>query len=150
MSISSCNSRPWCNIQYGGPWYVTRSSRKMIWSHWGCEKMYYNYLKPGLFRVGINKETSTTRQLDFSVPQSSMQGAHMHQQLVQIVTNLTLNGFAGDHSIRKEFECSRLGKDETKTIKIIESCMLIVKDQMGLDVSEDEWKQNGIHILQKN
>ena len=48
----------------------------------------------------------------------------------QIVTNLTLNGFADDHSIKKKFMPSRLGKDETETIKIMESSMVAVKGWM--------------------
>ena len=48
--------------------------------------------------------------------------------LDQIVVNLTLNRFADDHSIRKEFKPSSLEKDETKIIKIMEYSMLAVKD----------------------
>ena len=44
-----------------------------------------------------------------------------------ILTNLILNGFADGHSVRKEFRPSRLGKEETKTIKIMESSILAVK-----------------------
>ena len=95
-------------------------------------KWYYNYLKPRKFRVNISEETSTIRQLDFSVPQGSIQGAFLFisyaTTLDKIVTNLTLNGCADDHSIRKEFKPSRLGKDETEIIKTMESSMLGVKD----------------------
>ena len=50
--------------------------------------------------------------------------------LDQIVTKLTINVFADDHSIRTECKPSRLGKDKTETIKIMESSMLAVKDWM--------------------
>ena len=46
----------------------------------------------------------------------------------QIVSNLTLNEFADDYSIRKEFKLSILGKGETEAIKIMESSMLTIKD----------------------
>ena len=68
---------------------------------------YYNYLNCRKFRVNINKETSTIRQLDFSVPQGSIQGVFLFTSypstLDQIVTNLTLNEFTDDQSIRREF-----------------------------------------------
>ena len=112
------------------------------------------YLKARKFTVNVNKETSTIRQLDFSVPQGSMKGAFLFTSYAskfdQIVTNLTLNGFADVHGVRKEFRPSRLVKDEPETIEIIDSSMLAVKDWMDSSVSEDEWKQNRIHILQKH
>ena len=39
-----------------------------------------------------------------------------------------LNGFADNHSIKKEFKASILRKDKAETIKIMESSMLAAKD----------------------
>ena len=52
--------------------------------------------------------------------------------LDEIVTQLTLNGFADDHSVRRSFKYSKPGhKDELETITIIESSMLDIKPRMG-------------------
>ena len=89
-----------------------------------------NYLKPRKFIVHVNKEISTVRQLDFSVPQGAFLFISYASVLNQIVINLTLNGSADDQSIRKEFKSSTLRKDETEAIKVMESFMLGVKDWM--------------------
>ena len=69
----------------------------------------------------IDNYMTFKKQLHFSVPQGSIQGAFLFisyaSTLDQIVTNLTLNGFADDHSIRKESKPSTLGKDELKPLK---------------------------------
>ena len=114
-------------------------------------KWYYNYLKWRKFRVNVNKETSTIRQLDFSVPQGSIQGTFLFisdsLSLNQIVTNLTLNGFTDDHSVRKEFKPSKLGKDETETTKITDYCMLAVKDTVdSVHLKMNERKMDFIYF----
>ena len=47
---------------------------------------------------------SQHRQLDYSVPQGSIQGAFLcvsyTSTLDELITQLTLNGFADDHNIR--------------------------------------------------
>ena len=58
------------------------------------------------------------RQLDYSIPQGSIQGAFFFiayaSTLDQIIdsTQLTLNGFADDHSVRKAFKPSKLDHKE--------------------------------------
>ena len=64
---------------------------------------YSNYLKPRRFRVTIEEEISKPRQLDYSVPQGSIQGAFLFiayaSTLDQVIntSQLELNGFADDH-----------------------------------------------------
>ena len=62
--------------------------------------------------------------------------------LDKLVTQLTLNGFADDHSVSRIFKSSKLGhKDELKTIAIIEFSMLDKKswmDQVQLKMNESK------------
>ena len=91
---------------------------------------YRSYLVPRRFRVAIKDKTSQPRQLDYSVPQCSIQGAFLFiayaSTLDQItdITQLTLNGFADNHSVRKAFKPSKLDhKEELDTIAIMEKSM---------------------------
>ena len=94
-------------------------------------KWYHNHLEPRKFRVLIEKDKSQPRQLDYSVPQGSIQGTFLFisydSTLDELVMQLTLNGFAGDHSVRGTFKSNKLGhKDELESIAIIESSMLAI------------------------
>ena len=98
----------------------------------------------------VGKEESQPRQLDYSVPQGSTQGAFLFvayaSTLDEIVdsTKLELNGFADDHSVRRAFKPSRLDhKDELETITIKEQSMLEIKswmDQVRLKMNESKTK----------
>ena len=99
---------------------------------------YRSYLVPRRFRVAIKDKTSWPRQLDYSVPQGSIQGAFLFiayvSTLDQVIDSeqLTLNGFADDHSIRRVFKPSKLGhKEELDTIAIMEKSMQDIKVWMG-------------------
>ena len=78
------------------------------------------------------------------VPQGSIKGAFLFisyaSTLGELVTQLTLNGFADDHSVRRTFKSSNLDhKDELGTIAIIESSMLDIKSWMD----QVQLKMNG-------
>ena len=98
------------------------------------------------FKVSIRGSTSQPRQLDYSVPQGSIQGAFLFiayastLDLVMQPSGLELNGFADDHSIRTTFKPSKLDhKEEQDTIANIEESMLKVKswmDQVRLKLNE--------------
>ena len=107
------------------------------------KKWYHNYLKHRKFRVLIEKDKSQPRQLDYSVPQGSIQGVFLFisyaSTMDELVTQLILNGFAADHSVRKTFKSSKPGdKDELETITIIESSMLDIKSWIGPSLTKDE------------
>ena len=82
-----------------------------------ARKWYTSYLKPRSFKVSIRSSTSQPRQLDYSVPQGSIQGAFLFiayastLDLVIQPSGLELNGFADDHSIRTTFRPSKLEKN---------------------------------------
>ena len=69
-----------------------------------AKKWYHSYLKPREFRVLIKKHRSQARQLDYSVPQGSIQGAFLFKSydstLDELVIQLSLYGFADDHSVK--------------------------------------------------
>ena len=98
----------------------------------GTDRQWYtSYLKPRSFKVSIRGTTSQHRQLDYSVPKGSVQGAFLFiayastLNLVVQPSRLELNGFADDHSICTTFKPSKLDhKEEQDTITIIESTML--------------------------
>ena len=109
---------------------------------------YTSYLKPRTFKVSIRETTSQPRQLDYSVPQGSVQGAFLFiaypstLDLVVQPSGLELNGFADDHSICTTFKPSKLDhKEELDTITTIESTMLDIKswmDQVHLKLNESK------------
>ena len=111
-----------------------------------ARKWYTRYLKPRSFKVSIRGSTSQPRQLDYSVPQGSIQGAFLFiayastLDLVMQPSGLELNGFTDDHSIRTTFKPSKLDhKEECDTIANIEKTMLKVKswmDQVCLKLNE--------------
>ena len=112
-----------------------------------ARKWYESYLKPRRFRVSVGKEESQPRQLDYLVPQGSIQGAFLFvayaSTLEEIVdkTKLDLNGFADDHSVRRAFKPSKLDHKELETITIMEQSMLDIKswmDQVRLKMNESK------------
>ena len=99
-----------------------------------ARKWYTSYLKPRSFKVSIRGLTSQPRQLEYSVPQGSIQGTFLFiayastLDLVVQPNGLELNGFADDLSIRTTFRPSKLDhKEEHDTITNIEETMLKVK-----------------------
>ena len=109
---------------------------------------YSNYLKPRRFRVTIEEETSQPRQLDYSVPQGSIQGAFFFiaytSTLNQVIdsSQLELNGFTDDHSVRSSFKPSKLDHTtEHHTITIMEKSMQDIKiwmDQVHLKMNNSK------------
>ena len=108
---------------------------------------YESYLKPRKFRVAVEDKISQPRQLDYSVLQGSVQGAFLFiayaSTLEQIVDGqLTLNGFADDHSVRLAFKPSKLDhKEELDTIAIMEKSMQDIKvwmDQVRLKMNDSK------------
>ena len=111
-----------------------------------ARKWYTSYLKPRTFRVSIRGTSSQPRQLDYSIPQGSVQVVFLFLayastlDLVVQPSGLELNGFADDHNIRTTFKPSKLDhKEELDTIANIENTMLDVKswmDQVHLKLNE--------------
>ena len=69
---------------------------------------FNSYLQLRFFKVQIGKDYWQAQQLHFSVLQRSCSGANVftcyYSQIGQVVPNdITLNGFADDHSLRKSF-----------------------------------------------
>ena len=97
----------------------------------------------------MEDKISQPRQLDYSVPQGSVQGAFLFiayaSTLDQIVDKqLILNGFADDHSARRAFKPSKLDhKEELDTIAIMEQSMQDIKvwmDQVRLKMNDSKMK----------
>ena len=80
--------------------------------------------------------------MQFSTPQGSVQGAFLFiahtATFDEVITDLILNSFADDHSLRKAFSAHQTN-DEDNTIATIEKSMLEVKssiDAVCLKLSE--------------
>ena len=111
-----------------------------------AREWYTSYLKPRTFKVGIRGTTSQPRQLDYSVPQGSVQGTFLFiaftstLDLVVQPSRLELNGFVDDHSFCTTFKPSKLDhKEELDTTATIDSTMLDIKswmDQVCLKLNE--------------
>ena len=101
----------------------------------GAKQWYKSYLQARRFRVAIDNTRSRPRQLDYSVPQGSIQGAFLFVTYASTLedavdtTKLELNGFADDHSVRRAFKPSKLDQQlqEHETIAIIENSMQDIK-----------------------
>ena len=94
---------------------------------------YKNYLNPRKFKVSINGSYSSEKTINFSVSQGSVQGAFLfiaYTSTIQEVVkkDLTLTGFADDHSICKQFRPG--AEQEQDTIAILESSLKNIKAWM--------------------
>ena len=99
------------------------------------KQWYHSYIKSRRFRVVIGKNKSEARQLNYLVPQGSIQGAFLFisyaSTLDETVKDLTLSGFANDQSIRKTFKPSELDhQPELSTMAIIEKSTQEIKSWM--------------------
>ena len=98
-----------------------------------AHKWFNNYIKPRKFNVNINEVYSPEKTMQFSVPKASVQGAFLFivytSTLHEGISDLTLNSFADDHSLRKAFSPHQTN-DEDNTITVIEKSMLEVKSWM--------------------
>ena len=117
-------------------------------------KWFDSYLKGRSFRVVINdkySKPSKPHNLDVSVPQGSCAGVSIFNLYCltlheAIPKNLTLSGFANDHSVRKSFKAGSTA-DETETIHSLESYMLRIKswmDSMWLKMNPNKTR---VHLL---
>ena len=123
---------------------------EVLEKHYGVvgtvRQWYTSYLKPRTFKVSIRGTTYQPRQLDYSVPQGSVQDAFLFiacastLDLVVQPSGLELNRFVDEHSICTTFKPSKLDhKEEPDTITTIESTMLDIKswmDQVHLKLNE--------------
>ena len=97
-------------------------------------KWFQNYLRPWSFRVSINGKYSTSKNLEFSVPQGSCSGANFFTCYCSLITDsippcMMLSGFADDHSIRGSFP-ARFPTAEKKTISTMEDTLTKIADWM--------------------
>ena len=95
---------------------------------------FNQYLRPRSFKVTINGNYSSDKDLSVSVPQGSCAGANIFNLYCSplhevIPTDLQLSGFADDHSVRKPFNASKR-EEESNTLTSMETCMLNIKNWM--------------------
>ena len=97
-------------------------------------KWFDSYLCPRSFKLVIDNYYSKPKNLDVSVPQGSCAGANIFNlyclTLHEVVPkDLTLSGFADDHSVRRPFRAGS-SSQERDTIQTMETCMLNIKSWM--------------------
>ena len=76
-----------------------------------------------IFQIKIGKDYSQPQQLHFSVPQGSCSGANVFtcycSSIDQIVPkDITLNGFANDHSLRKSFPAGNRTQEQQAMLRM--------------------------------
>ena len=96
--------------------------------HW-----YEEYLQPRMFKVCVENAYSEPKQLHFSVPQGSASGAFIFicyiAPLEQIMPkDITLNGFADNHSLRKPFK--PINHEESCNRDLLEKTLIDTKSWM--------------------
>ena len=108
-------------------------------------KWFISYLQPRFFKVKIGKDYSQPQQLHFSVPQGLCSGANVFtcycSSIDQIVPkDITLNGFADDHSLRKSFQASDRIQEQQAKFKMEHTFNNIKKwmDSMHLKLNSEK------------
>ena len=113
-------------------------------------KRYNNYLKPRKFKVNINKAYSTQKTMQFGMPQGSVLEAFLFIAYIstfhEVITDLTLNSFVNDHSLRKAFSPHQTN-NEDNTIATIEKSMFEDAVLLKLNKSKTEFIYFGSQLL---
>ena len=70
------------------------------------QEWFINYLQPRFFRVCVDGKYSEARELTFSVPKGSCNGANLFTCYFSLIgnivpENITISGFVDEHFIRK-------------------------------------------------
>ena len=81
-----------------------------------------SYLQPRGFKVCINNTYSLPKQLTFSVPQGSINGAPMYSGYASTDKNVIpretdIHSYADDHAIKKSYKASQVIPAERETIE---------------------------------
>ena len=97
-------------------------------------KWFQNYLRPWSFRANINSKYSKPKNLEFSLPQGSCNGANLFTCYCSLITDsipssMTLSRFSDDHSIRKSFPEKCLTAEE-RTISAMISTLTKIANWM--------------------
>ena len=84
---------------------------------------FISYLQSRFFKVKIGKDYSQPHQLHFSMPQGSCSGANVFtcycSSIDQLVPkDITLNGFADDHSLRKSFQAGNRTQEQQAKLRM--------------------------------
>ena len=103
---------------------------------------FNQYLRPRSFKVTINGNYSSDKDLTVSVPQGSCARANIFNLYCSplhevIPSDLLLSGFADDHNVQRSFKASSR-EEETITLTLMEQCMLNIKcwmDEMWLKMN---------------
>ena len=95
---------------------------------------FSTYLQPRSFKVCVENQYSTVKPLNFSVPQGSASGAYIFlcyaSPIEEVIpADLSLNGFADDHSVRYKFKAGNRDQ-ELCMEQLMNICMVNVKEWM--------------------
>ena len=97
---------------------------------------FESYLQPRGFRVKIDHYASKRKELTFSVPQGSISGPVLFNIYAStlpetIEDNITLNGFADDHTLQCDFQPGTT--QEELAVTTIEKSLSSINDWMNLN-----------------
>ena len=96
---------------------------------------FKSYLQNRALRVLVTNVYSSRRDIDFLVPQGSINGPvpfNTYSSTIRLVTDsgITVNAFADDHSLQKEFIAH--SEQDLPTIKQLESNLVKVENRMSM------------------
>jgi exonuclease III len=99
-----------------------------------CLQWFENYLRSRDFKVVINRDYSSSRALDFSVPQGSVAGPSLYSAYAStmrkcVPDNIDLHGYADDHALKISFSANNTAQEKSAIIEL-ENCLAHVKTWM--------------------
>lgn len=101
-----------------------------------AKQWFESYLHPRGFRVKIEDHTSSRRDLPFSVPQGSISGPTLFNLYAStlgdsIQDDITLNGFADDHTLQCQFQPGTVHED--RAIVSLQETLININEWMNLN-----------------
>ena len=123
----------------------------ILHDHFGIQDMalnwFKNYLRPQFFRVAVDSKHSSSRELQYGVPQGSCSEANLFSCYCllikdQIDNSITLTAFADDHSIHNNFKAGdkeqehKVKTDLEKTFTHLKQWMYMMCLKLNPDKTE--------------
>ena len=99
---------------------------------------FQSYLQPRSFKVCVNNNYSIPRDISFSVPQGSINGASLYSIYASTIKdvipdNTDIHGYADDHCIKKSYKATEILTAERETIASLQLTLTEIKNWMDMN-----------------
>ena len=103
-----------------------------------CLKWMDSYLRPRSFKVCIENQCSSVRDIEFSVPQGSCAGPVCYSVYASTMkdvvdSSIQIHGYADVHAIKKSFQAGTSEEYQTISVLQIKNCASEVKGWMDIN-----------------